>query len=165
MYDFNDFQEDVYCFNEVAGKSKLVSYRDLKEQYKLIVEELKETEEGLAKNDPEEVLDGVVDVLVTALGLLQRLESLGINTSDAMRITAGNNWSKFPINEAVAIESAEMYDRQGIDVQVRYNSEYDVFVIKDENDKVRKPSNFVSNDLKNCVPEKLLKEGFYGYEQ
>ena len=162
-YDFNDFQDDVYGFNEVAEKHEQASFKDLKKQLDLIKEELKEMDQGLQANDPEEVLDGVIDVLVTTLGFAQKLQSLGMDITKAMEITAKNNWSKFPVSEAIAIETAEMYDRQGIDVEVKYSSDYDLFIIKDENDKIRKPSNFVSNDLKSCVPEELMKKGFEGY--
>lgn len=154
-YDMQDFQSDCYMFNRLAGKDKFVSHKDLTEQFKLIVEELKETCDGLATNNPEEVLDGTVDVMVTAIGLLQKLENLGMNVNKALLKTADNNLSKFPESEMIAIETAEMYERQGIDVKVEYKSEYDVYVIKDANDKVRKPSNFVSNDLKDCIPENL----------
>jgi len=154
-YSYEDFFYDCYSFNTIAGKDKDAKLSDLKKQYELINEELKETYEALQQNNPKEVLDGVIDVMVTAIGFIQKLESLGINVQEAMGKTALNNLSKYPITEAVAIESAEMYDKQGIDVQVTYNSEYDVFVIKDENDKVRKPSNFVSNDLSPYIPESL----------
>lgn len=154
-YDMQDFQSDCYLFNKLAGKDTLVSHKDLTEQFKLIVEELKETCDGLATNNPEEVLDGTVDVMVTAIGLLQKLENLGMNVNKALYKTAVNNLSKFPTTEAVAIETVEMYERQGIDVVAEFKSKYDVYVIKDVNDKVRKPSDFVSNDLKDCIPENL----------
>ena len=154
-YDMQDFQSDCYMFNRLAGKDKFVSHKDLTEQFKLIVEELKETCDGLAANNPEEVLDGTIDVMVTAIGLLQKLENLGMNVNKALLKTADNNLSKFPESEMIAIETAEMYERQGIDVVAEFKSKYDVYVIKDSNDKVRKPSDFVSNDLKDCIPADL----------
>lgn len=154
-YDIQDFQSDCYLFNKLAGKDTLVSHKDLTEQFKLIVEELKETCDGLATNNPEEVLDGTIDVMVTAIGLLQKLENLGMDVNKALYKTATNNLSKFPTTEAVAIETVEMYERQGIDVVAEFKSKYDVYVIKDANDKVRKPSDFVSNDLKDCIPADL----------
>lgn len=163
-YDMQDFQSDCYLFNKLAGKDTLVSHKDLTEQFKLIVEELKETCDGLATNNPEEVLDGTVDVMVTAIGLLQKLENLGMNVNKALYKTAVNNLSKFPTTEAVAIETVEMYERQGIDVVAEFKSKYDVYVIKDANDKVRKPSDFVSNDLKDCIP-KNLQIGFTDYKE
>ena len=46
-----------------------------------------------------------------------------------------------------------MYHNKDIKVSVEYNSEYEMFVIKDENGKVRKPVYYASNDLADCIPE------------
>jgi uncharacterized protein YkuJ len=162
-YTFDDFKIDVYAFNEIAGKDKAASHLDLCKQFKLVVEELKELSDGLNENNPVEVLDGVVDVLITSLGLLQKLEALGFNAQKALFDTAENNLSKYPTDEAVAIETAKTFESEGIAVNVTYNTAYDMFVIKDLQDKVRKPFNFKSNDLSSCVPMYVLCNGFEGY--
>lgn len=162
-YTFDDFKVDVYAFNEIAGKDKAATHLDLCKQFSLITEELKETADGLSTNNPVEVLDGVVDVLVTGLGLLQKLEALGFNTQKALYDTAANNLSKYPTDESVAIESAKNLESQGETVNITYNSAYDLFVIKDLQDKVRKPFNFKSNDLSSCIPMYVLSNGFEGY--
>jgi hypothetical protein len=149
------FKNDCYLFNKVAGKALQVTHSDLSEQFKLIVEELKETCDGLATNNPEEVLDGTIDVLVTTFGLLQKLENLGVDVNKAMFKTADNNLSKFPQSESIAIDTVQMYESQDVTVTVEYYSEFDRFVIKDENGKVKKPVGFISNDLKDCLPEEL----------
>ena len=162
-YTFDDFKIDVYAFNEIAGKDKAATHLDLCKQFSLIVEELKETSDGLNTNNPVEVLDGVVDVLVTGLGLLQKLEALGFNTQKALYKTAANNLSKYPNSEHIAILTAQKFEADNVNVTVTYNSAYDLFVIKDDEDKVRKPVNFVSNDLDDCVPMFILSNGFEGY--
>ena len=162
-YTFDDFKIDVYAFNEIAEKDKAATHLDLCKQFSLITEELKETADGLRDNNPVEVLDGVVDVLVTALGLLQKLEALGFNTQKALYKTADNNLSKYPADEVDAICTAQMYEDSGTTVEMTYNSTYDLFVIKDDQDKVRKPINFVANDLEDCVPMFVLSNGFEGY--
>jgi hypothetical protein len=160
-YNISDFQLDCYAFNEIAGKHDLTALKDIDFQYKLILEETKEIKEkGIDKNNAKEVLDGVVDVLVTALGLLQKLEQLGVDGNKAMRDTAYNNLTKFPAKELTAIQTAQMYEEDGIVVNVEYNSYYDLFVIKNHNDKVMKPIDFESNDLSNCIPKELLDNGF-----
>jgi hypothetical protein len=53
-----------------------------------------------------------------------------------------------------------MYEEDGVMVDVQYNSEYELFVIKNWNDKVMKPIDFESNDLSNCIPTDLLLNGF-----
>jgi uncharacterized protein YkuJ len=163
IYDYNisDFQDDCYAFNSVAGKDKLCSLQDIEFQYNLILEETKEIKEkGIDKNNAKEVVDGVVDVLVTALGLVQKLQNLGVDMNKAMRDTAYNNLTKFPNNELSAIKTAQKYEQEGKQVYVEYKSEYELFVIKDMKDKVMKPIDFESNDLSNCIPTDLLMYGF-----
>lgn len=162
-YTFDDFKIDVYAFNEIAEKDKAATHLDLCKQFKLIVEELKETSDGLNENNPVEVLDGVVDVLVTGLGLLQKLEALGFNSQKALYKTALNNLSKYPDSEHIALLTAQKFEADNVNVTVTYNSAYDLFVIKDDEDKVRKPVNFVSNSLDDCVPMFILSNGFEGY--
>lgn len=163
IYDYNisDFQDDCNAFNSVAGKDKLGTLKDIEFQYNLILEETKEIKEkGIDKNNVKEVVDGVVDVLVTALGLAQKLELLGVDMNKAMRDTAYNNLTKYPTKELTAIQTAQMYEEDGIQVVVEYNSEYELFVIKNLKDKVMKPIDFESNDLSNCIPADLLLNGF-----
>jgi len=160
-YNISDFQLDCYAFNEIAGKHDLTTLKDIDFQYKLIYEETKEIKEkGIDKNNVKEVVDGVVDVLVTALGLAQKLEHLGVDMNKAMRDTAYNNLTKFPSKELTAIQTAQMYEADGVQVEVQYNSLYDLFVIKNLKDKVMKPIGFESNDLSNCIPADLLLNGF-----
>jgi len=163
IYDYNisDFQIDCYAFNEIAGKDKLCTLKDIEFQYNLILEETKEIKEkGIDRNNVKEVVDGVVDVMVTALGLVQKLEHLGVDMNKAMRDTGYNNLTKYPSDERIAIETAQKYEQDGTQVTVEYNSDYDMFVIKNLKDKVMKPVGFESNDLSNCIPADLLLNGF-----
>lgn len=155
----SDFAESCYAFNEIAGKDNDVSLNDLKKQLVLIYEEVDEISEGLVDNNPAEVLDGVIDTLVVTIGLLQKLENLGINVEEAMERTAANNLSKFTPSIEVAQQSVKALKANSINARTDYNAQYNVFVIKDSNDKVRKPWNFESNDLTCCIPEEL-KNGF-----
>lgn len=160
-YDISDFKMDCDAFNEIAGKDKLTTLKDIEFQYNLILEETKEIKEkGIDKNNVKEVVDGVVDVMVTALGLMQKLQFLGVDMNKAMRDTAYNNLTKYPAKELTAIQTAQMYEEDGIQVVVEYNSEYELFVIKNLKDKVMKPIDFESNDLSNCIPTDLLLNGF-----
>ena len=163
IYDYNisDFQDDCYAFNSVAGKDSLCTLKDIEFQYNLILEETKEIKEkGIDHNNAKEVVDGVVDVMVTALGLMQKLEHLGVDMNKAMRDTAYNNLTKYPSDEYIAIQTAQKYEQDGTQVKVEYNSEYELFVIKNMKDKIMKPIGFESNDLSNCIPEDLLLNGF-----
>lgn len=160
-YDISDFQDDCYAFNEIAGKDTLTSLKDIEFQYNLILEETKEIKEkGIDCNNVKEVVDGVVDVMVTALGLMQKLEHLGVDMNKAMRDTAYNNLTKYPSDERIAIETAQKYEEDGVQVTVEYKSDFELFVIKNMKDKIMKPIGFESNDLSNCIPEDLLLNGF-----
>ena len=160
QYTFDDFSADCYLFNELAGKDKQCSYRDIYQQAQLVHEETNEILCGVADNNPEEVLDGAIDVMVVTLGLMQKLEQLGVDVSKAMQKTAMNNFSKFPSDFVIAQESVAALKEKGVECRAEYNEEYELYVIKDANDKVRKPLDFVSNDLLDCIPEVLVKEGF-----
>lgn len=160
QYSFQDFASDCYLFNELAGKDTKCSFTDMYQQSMLVHEEVLEIIDGIRHNNAEEVLDGTIDVLVVTLGLLQKLENLGVDVSRAMQKTALNNFSKFPTDRVIAVSSVDALKEQGVDCNFEYNEEYQVYVIKDTNDKVRKPLDFVSNDLLDCIPEVLAKEGF-----
>jgi hypothetical protein len=160
-YDIYDFQVDCYAFNEIANKHKLTSLKDIQRQYELILEETLEIKEkGIDQNNVKEVLDGCLDVMVTAFGLMQKLEILGVDMSTAMCDTATNNLSKFPSDAQEATETSIHHMKQGVFVTAEYNTEYEVFVVKNKQDKVMKPASFESNDLSNCIPADLLLNGF-----
>ena len=138
-----------------------LSLKDIEFQYNLILEETKEIKEkGIDCNNVKEVVDGVVDVMVTALGLMQKLEHLGVDMNKAMRDTAYNNLTKYPSDERTAIETAVKYEQEGVQVTVEYKSDFELFVIKNMKDKIMKPVGFESNDLGDCIPVDLLLNGF-----
>lgn len=151
-YNLADLYEDTYVFNDLAGNTQKVSFADMKNQHKLILEEIGEITEAFDENDPVELLDGVVDSFVVLSGLASKLESLGFDVSKALAQTAENNLSKFPQSEKVAMDTVDMYDAKGIKTMATFNQLYNAWVITDENGKVRKPTTFVDNDLSNCVP-------------
>lgn len=159
-YSFEDFASDCYLFNELAGKDTKCSFTDMYQQSMLVHEEVLEIIDGIRHNNPEEVLDGAIDVLVVTLGLLQKLGELGADVSKAMQKTAINNFSKFPTDRVIAVASVDALKEKGVDCSFEYNEEYELYVIKDTNDKVRKPVDFVSNDLLDCIPSELQELGF-----
>lgn len=162
VYNFSvqDFKEYQDAFNVISKQINRTSLDDLKNQYKIILEEIKETGEALENNDPVEVLDGCVDSLFTVLGLLQKLEGLKFDVSGALLRVACDNIDKFPKSEKVAIETQNFYKSKQISTEIVYNEQYDRFVILDENDKVKKPLNFKHTNLSEFVPDKILKNGF-----
>ena len=158
-YDILDFKLESDLFNNISGQADKVTITDLVNQYKLINEEVQETCEALFCNDPVGVLDGAIDTLYVTIGLLQKLESLGMDTKGAMHQVASDNLKKFPTKLKEAEDSLAMYTRQHIPVTITKNLAHEVYIIKDANDKIRKPEGFVSTNLLQYVPISL-REGF-----
>lgn len=155
QYTIQDFQIDQDAFNEISGQAFKTTKQDIENQLKLIYEEVGETRDAVRDNNVVGILDGLVDTLYVTLGALQKLKNLGVDTDGAMRQVAEDNLKKFVDEEMIANNSMDSYFENGIKVRTEYNSKYRVFVIKDEDDKVRKPLDFVSTDLSNYVPNGL----------
>lgn len=154
-YDVAEFERDQDLFNEISGQANKVSKEDLVNQLLLIQEEVSEIAEGLRNNDLVEVLDGAIDTLFVTLGLIQKLRNKGVNTDLAMACVANNNLTKFIKSPTLVNESVVHYQKLGISVTPEYNLVREVYVLKDENDKVKKPVGYVSVDLTECVPDNV----------
>lgn len=148
MYTTADFVNDVFMFNDMSGQSTEVSKQDLLNQLKLCSEELNEAVEGVETDNKEEILDGTVDLLFVAFGLMQKLHHAGYNVIGAMQTTADNNKTKFPTSGNVVEETLLSIPGS----RAIYNDHYNRWVILDENNKVRKPVGYVKNNLKQYLP-------------
>ncbi len=152
-YNLEDFQEDIYSFNRVAGNAEKVTQKDFVAQMKCLKEEVQELNDEIqAWNDPANLVKETLDVLYVAVGILQKLDTLGIDTSFAMQEIAENNLEKFPKRLDVAISSVIALEEQGHQVKHEYNAEYDCYTLRDSNGKVRKPLTYHSVDIHNCIP-------------
>lgn len=164
MYGVQRLVEMTEDFNNIKSNwsTKQPTLADLKNQFKLIQEEVRELQEGLEDNDPVEILDGALDVLVVTVGFLQQLQELGVNVHQSAIETGRNNLSKFPvapIDETVATCTQMHYDLNFPELDVKRFQHGNYYVFKDKNDKVRKPAGFTPNDLSSFIPEGL-KKGF-----
>ena len=161
MYTTNDFMNDCKLFNTIAGKDGKPTKQALYEQLVLINEELQETIRDLSKNDYTGVLDGYTDMMVTVAGFGQMLDALGMKTTEALQATASNNLTKFvpEYQGDVLIDTLALYQEKNIPIIYERSPKHNLVVFKDMQNKVRKPSNFVSNDLTEFVPVNLeIKE-------
>jgi hypothetical protein len=159
-YSILDFQNDADMFNDISGSSTACTKKDIGNQITLMQEEVQETYDAYVKGNMVETLDGCIDTLYVTLGLLQKLNNLGIDTEGAMQQVAYDNIQKFPICEIVAEETVKMYSEKGIEVISKYDVLHDAYVIKDMNDKVKKPLGFMPTDLTQYVPVNCYyKEG------
>ena len=151
VYNILDFKNAQDKFNNISGQSSKVSLEDIKNQVNLIKEELLELDIEVQAENEEYILAEAIDVLYTTLGLLQKLENKGMKVHKAMEIIANANLSKFPVCPTDLKDSIDSFKEKGIEVISSYNEDYDVFVIKDTNSKVRKPISFIKADISGCV--------------
>jgi len=150
------FADNVFQFNEIAGNNTKVSIQDFKAQQKCLIEEVNEISEGLANSNLEKVLDGVVDVLYVAIGMLIKLEELGIDTEVALQRIGENNLSKFPeYSKEISDKTFEQYKLQGVNLveNLAFTANYPngIMVFTDDNSKIRKPYGFSSVTLNDLV--------------
>jgi len=157
QYWMNEAYRDNAIFNEMAGNDVKLTLKDLFAQEKLIAEEAKELKEALDENNPVEVLDAIIDLYVVIDGMTSKLEALGFDVSTALKQTIENNMSKFPVDDVIVEQTIDNFDSQGIKTTAELHPVFKRWAIKDQNGKIRKPINFVSNDLSNCLPEGFTK--------
>jgi len=156
FYSISTFKRSADKFNTISGSAQKTSAVDIMNQIKLMQEETEETTEAYKLGDMTGVLDGCIDVLYVTLGLLQKLQNAGVDTTGAMKQVAEDNLKKFPKRFKDACSSVLMYNATNDVVKEHYNKEYNVYVLKDQNDKVRKPLGFVGTDLSKYVPDNLV---------
>lgn len=164
MKNMQEFWELTKKFNDISGASQELSEKAFIEQYGYIKEEFNEMTATLDGGiDPslegymlEPLLDDTLDVIITAFGMLQKLENLGVDVGAAALSTAYNNLSKYPTKPHWAHESVERFARSGVTVKAVFNIQEGRYVLRDvSNGKVKKPFNFVSNDLSQFITKEV----------
>lgn len=153
----NQLYENVKIFNNLAGDN--LTKQGFINQQKVLLEEVKEIDEGISNNDIVEILDGVVDTLYVALGQLYKLEQLGCDIEGAIKRVGEDNLTKFTSSEEIAAASVSFYNSKNVNVHWTRNDDYSRYVLKDENNKVKKPINFIPTDLSEFCPVELRKNG------
>lgn len=150
--NIEDHYQDVATFNRIAGNFDNVDEASLAAQIKVVVEEVAELNDAFSDKNAVEMLDGVCDAFVTVAGLMQKMEVAGFNVDEALKRVCENNLEKFP--KTIPIPAAASYfDNKW---QVKYNSKYDCYVLKDQNGKIRKPLGFQSVVLDDLVPKSFF---------
>jgi len=153
-HTFLEFKRKCNDFNIISGKDKYPTETDIENQVKLIREETKELSEAHAYEEPEiNLLQESVDLLVVTLGLIEMLRKKGYDVDGALLAVADCNLSKFTQSGKVSLDSQQDYLSKGTTVKSQYNAEYDVWVLKDSNDKVRKPIDFKKVNLEEFKPK------------
>jgi phosphoribosyl-ATP pyrophosphohydrolase len=137
-------------FNEIANNFNNVGYDSINNQISFVFEELEETITAFENNDAVETLDGVCDLFVTIVGLMQKLEVAGYNVEEALKRVNENNMSKYiPKGKSFTYPKG---------LTAHHNKKYNVYVLKDETGKIKKPSNFQPVDISDCVPANFFNQ-------
>ena len=151
-------KQDTYTFNTIAGTVDELNDTAFIQQYEVLVEEVKEIGDALVASNLVEVVDGVIDTLVVALGLWQKLENKGVDMNKAAELIAANNLSKYPslTKSEVVDATIEMYKDKSIEVEVTSNIPYHCYVFRNKvTGKILKPYGFESVDISSCIPEEF----------
>lgn len=146
----------VKVFNSVAGNLTKVDAKSIDAQITFIFSELEETISAFEKKDSVEIVDGACDLFVTVAGLMQKLEVAGFNVDEALERVNENNMSKYPSSSDFTSQTIHKVVGEGH--APLFNKTHSVWVIKDLAGKIRKPTNFKSVDLSDCVPEEFFKK-------
>lgn len=144
-------------FNRATGKLQgKTSVEDLRKQAERVLEEAKE---GVEATTEKELLDSVVDVLVTAAGYLAQAAERGYDLNKAIHRIRLNNEAKLFYDKGEALQHAFWYKTKGEDVYlqevvVKGTTLPPIYSIKrTSDDKVMKPRNHLAVDLSDCLPE------------
>lgn len=157
---FNSFYNSINQFNYLKGghyptdPDSLEFARVMRNQVLRVQEELNELLEAIEYNQKEEIIDGICDVLYTALPIAEIAFSAGYKVEPACMEVAKNNLSKLVTNFDVAVKSAEKYGEGHCHVdQISYNGEVYYPILRNEDLKLLKPIGYESVNLSKYVPE------------
>lgn len=133
---------------------KEVIIEALKNQAKRVVEEAQEIVDACEAGDIEGVLDGIVDVQVTALPLIKMGEAYGFNIGGALIEVADNNLTKVTTSFKIAVETAEKYGESYVYIDEQpYKDRIYYSIKRKEDDKYMKPVGYQSVCLRKYLPE------------
>jgi uncharacterized protein YabN with tetrapyrrole methylase and pyrophosphatase domain len=157
---FNSFYNSINQFNYLARGSlptdpdSLEFAQTMKNQVLRVKEECEELLEALEYGDKVGIIDGVVDILYTALPLAEIAFSAGYKVEPACMEVAKNNLTKFTTCYDVAVKTAEKYGENYVHVdQIIFNGATYYPVLRNEDLKLMKPVGYESVNLEKFVPE------------
>ena len=160
-YTLNDANKDITLFNTISDNLVNVNIDSIKRQAGYILEEACELEcelDEVSASDAENILKETCDVVVTALGMMQKLSKAGFNVNEALRLVNENNLSKYPKADSGFDEETE-YNINQLSHTIEFKEKLGVYVIKNRNGKVLKPSTYKEVDLSSCVPTNNIFSG------
>ena len=137
--------QSVKKFSEIAGVLDNPTYETVDLYNSLAFEELSESITALEENNHVEILDGAIDEFYVVCGKLAILDKMGYNVEEGIKRVCENNLSKFK-------EEIDLNFVWGQEFKAEFNNKYKVWVVRDGNDKIRKPAEFMPVDLSDLVP-------------
>lgn len=162
-YNMNEFYNEVDAFNYLKGWNENADYSPatmsqlIEGQLLRIQEELKETFKAHSEKDDVEILDGAVDILVTAVGLIQLLSRTETDVLGAMQEVARNNLMKFTEVLSKAEETRDYYKSKGEDCEIHtvYKDDKGTIyaVLRKSDGKLMKPINHPRVELSKYLPQ------------
>ena len=141
---------EIKKFNEIGGSLQNITKASIALQLDLIQEEYLETVQAFDDENMEELVDGCLDMFVVVSGMMQKLEAFGVDVEACLEAICENNLSKY-----IAVGTALHYDPE---FTKTLNEKHQVYVLRDKNLKIRKPSNFKPVDLYGLVPKEFFKD-------
>ena len=143
-----EYLADKSClFNDISGSSNNCTHTAVKQQLQMVLSEVQELVNAFNSEQPVNVAAEGVDVVVTVVGLLQKLNNAGLDVSTVAKMIAEKNLEKFPTVSQVSLVNRTItdYASKGITVKPTINQGY--YAIKDQDGKCRKPLGFEPVDL------------------
>lgn len=153
--------DDSCLFNDIAGTSEDYSKEAIDNQLKIILSEVQEMVTAYNEETPVDLAAEAVDVVVTVIGLLQKLNNAGIDCYTIAKRIGEKNLEKFPTSIALVEATVKDYADKGIKVTAVANTNHFPvkYTIRDEHGKTRKPLGFTKVNLSDCG-SKELQYGF-----
>lgn len=162
MKDLVNLLEQAISFNYRAG-NKVPEYdtfeywRAVENQSKLMIEESTEGEDAAKVNDPIESIDALCDELFVLAWRIEQHIQAGFDVIGAMQQVIDNN-SKKVFNSyyeaCTAKEGLEFkYWDEEFTVETSIHNGLPFYTVRDSNNKIRKPVDFVAVELEGFIPK------------
>lgn len=156
--------ESIYLLNSLIGNPEYHPdtdefFNSVANQIGLVREELDEALDEAVDQDLEKLTKEVADVMVTSIGLLQKLQRSGVPIDEVLDRICEANLMKFHRDPDEANKTVEYYSGKGVETFVRAitmtdGTEY-FAVIRKTDDKMLKPYNFVGATTEGLFEECL----------
>lgn len=162
MKDLVNLLEQAISFNYKAG-NKVPEYdtfeywRAVENQSKLMIEESTEGLDAAKVNDPVESVDALCDELFVLAWRIEQHAQAGFDVIGAMQQVIDNNSKKVFNSYYEACSAKEglevKYWDEEFTVETSIHNGLPFYTVRDSNNKIRKPVDFVAVELEGFIPK------------